>query len=225
MTTPASTPQYRRGAEASVMPKVSSAITPSTRLTLNRRTKAWGLSTPSTAASTMADSTDCGTWASTGVSTSSASRITTTEMTVAQPVCAPAYRFRAERENDELVGKAPDSADASLPRPWPIKSWSWSQRWPLRSLSTLALDAVSKKLTRVMTSVGSTNCLRLSQSRPCGRYSAGSPCGSAPTTDTPCACRPQAQLRPAAPSTTTSTVGKVGLKRLVSTSTARLPRP
>ena len=109
------------------------------------------------ATSTMAASTARGTWCSSGVSTSRATSTTTTENTVAQPVRAPAYRLSAERENEELVGKAPLKPETSLARPWPIRSWFWSQRWPRCPLSTLALDAVSRKLTSVITSVGSTN--------------------------------------------------------------------
>jgi hypothetical protein len=97
------------------------------------------------------------------VSSNSVSSTTATENTVAQPVRAPAYRLSAERENEELVGNAPTSAEDSLARPWPIRSWFWSQRWPRSPLSTLALDAVSRKLTSVITSVGSNSWRSVSQ--------------------------------------------------------------
>ena len=42
--------------------------------------------------------------------------------TAAQPVCAPAYKFSAERVNDVLVLKPPEKAEASLASPWPIRS-------------------------------------------------------------------------------------------------------
>ena len=61
----------------------------------------------------------------------------------------------AERENDELVGKAPVRPEASLARPWPIRSWFSFQSLPALALSTLALDAVSRKLTRVTIRAGS----------------------------------------------------------------------
>ena len=83
--------------------------------------------------------------------------------TVAQPVLAPAYSVIADRENDALVGKLPQKADASLPRPWPIRSWLAFQRRPSRWLSIFALDAISSELTRAMTSAGAISALRLVQ--------------------------------------------------------------
>ena len=157
ISTPANTPQYNLGADSSVMAKVMPAMPASTRETDHRCTKARGLIKPKMATSTMDASTANGTWRSSGVSTNSATSTTPTENTVAHPVRAPAYRLSAEREKDELVGKAPQKPEASLARPWPIRSWSWSQRWPRCPLSTLALDAVSRKLTSVITSVGSSS--------------------------------------------------------------------
>ena len=76
---------------------------------------------------------------------------------MAQPVRAPAYRVIAERENEVLVGKLPENAEASLPMPWPIRSWPAFQRLPSRWLSILALAAISSELTRVMTSAGASS--------------------------------------------------------------------
>jgi hypothetical protein len=123
------------------------------------------------------------------------------------------------------VGNAPHKPDATLAKPWPIRSWSWSQRLPLRSLSTLALDAVSKKLTNVMTKVGSTNCLNTSQPITLGTNNAGKPWGNAPTTAVPDASSPNVQLAPAAPSTTTNTVGKVGRQRRANSSNTKVTTP
>jgi len=75
----------------------------------------------------------------------------------------------AERAKEELVGKAPLSPAASLPSPWPIRSWFWFQRLPWRSLSTLALEAVSRKLTSVMISVGSSSWFRVDSSGSAGK--------------------------------------------------------
>ena len=110
-----------------------------------------------TATTTTAASTASGTCLSSGVSSTSATPTSATENTVAQPVWAPLCSSSAERENDALVGKAPENPATSLASPWPIRSWSWSQRWPRRLLSTLALDAVSRKLTRLITSVGKSS--------------------------------------------------------------------
>ena len=138
-------------------------------------------------ATTIAASTACGTCRNTGVKTNNASPTTTAEKMLAQPVLAPAYRLSAEREKDELVGKAPDRPEASLASPWPIRSWFWSQRAPRAALSTLALEAVSRKLTSVMMSVGITSCPSVAQPGQCGTNKPGSPCGSGPTTAPPCA--------------------------------------
>ncbi|MNS99095.1 hypothetical protein D3C72_1334830 [compost metagenome] len=67
----------------------------------------------------------------------------------------------AERENDELVGNDPVKPEASLARPWPIRSWFSFHSVPARPLSTLALDAVSRKLTSVIISAGSTSALKV----------------------------------------------------------------
>jgi hypothetical protein len=186
----------------------------------HRRTNSRGRISPTTATTTMAASTACGTWRSVGVNSSSASSTTATEKTVAQPVCAPAYRLSAERENDELVANAPDRPEAILARPWPIRSWSWSQRSPLRWLSTLALEAVSRKLIRVTTSVGSTSCPSACQPGQVGMYSEGRPEGSAPITLPPVASKPVSQLTPAAISTITRMLGKAGRQRRASHSSA-----
>ena len=90
MSTPASTPQYRRGAAITVTAKVMPAMVASTRESFHRCTKARGLIRPMTATSTMAASTASGTWCSTGTNSSSVSSTTATENTVAQPVLAPA---------------------------------------------------------------------------------------------------------------------------------------
>jgi hypothetical protein len=95
----------------------------------------------------------------------------------------------------------------------------------LRWLSTLALAAVSRKLTSVITSVGSTSWPSVCQPGQRGRYSAGRPCGSAPTTAPPPASKPIAQLSVAASTTITSTPGKVGFQRRPSISSASAPRP
>ena len=73
------------------------------------------------------------------------------------------------REKDALVGKAPERPDASLASPWPIRSWFSSQRVPPRWLSTLALEAVSRKLTRVTTNTGITSAEKLDQGRASGQ--------------------------------------------------------
>ena len=67
------------------------------------------------------------------------------------------------RFNLAISGKAPLKPEASLARPWPIRSWSWSQRAPRLALSTLALEAVSRKLTRVMMSLGTSSCDSVAQ--------------------------------------------------------------
>ena len=116
--------------------------------------------------------------------------------------------LRAERENDELVGKAPLRPEAILASPWPMRSWFWFQIWPSPWFSTLALEAVSRKLTRVMTSVGSSNCPRVCQSGRPGRYSEGRPAGSAPTTLPPEASKPAQALMAVIPATMNNTEGK-----------------
>src|SRR6478735_6102342 len=87
---------------------------------------------------------------------SSAAATTATLNSVAHCVLAPAYSVIAERENEELVGNEPVRPEAILPSPWPIRSWFSFQSLPARALSTLALDAVSRKLTRVIRKAGSS---------------------------------------------------------------------
>jgi len=144
---------------------------------------------------------------------------------VAQPVRAPAYRLSAERENDELVGKAPLKPAASLASPWPIRSWSWFQGVPWRALSTLALAAVSRKLTSVMTSTGTASCPSTAQPGQLGQYNPGRPPGRAPTTRPPLSAKPSQWLKPAEATTISSTEGKAGFQRRTAISRARLPRP
>jgi hypothetical protein len=136
-STPVKMPQYMRGAVSSVMPNVAAAMAASTRDVRQMRTNAPGLTSPSTASTTTAASTACGTWCSSGSSHSSVTSTSPTAITLAQPVCAPAYRLSAERENDELVGNAPLTAAASLAMPWPIRSWFWSQPFCRAALSCL----------------------------------------------------------------------------------------
>ena len=62
-----------------------------------------------------------------------------TPIAMPQPVRAPAYSVRAERENEVLVAKAPEKAEASLPAPCPTRSWFASQRLRSRWFSILAL--------------------------------------------------------------------------------------
>src|SRR5437867_13404475 len=96
-----------RGAVSKVTPKVTKAVTASTRLTCHRPSSQRGLTRPATAATTTAASTARGTWYSAGVSNS---RVRTTKKvaaTVAQPLLAPAYSVMAERENEVLVAKLP----------------------------------------------------------------------------------------------------------------------
>ena len=91
----------------------------------------------------------------------------------------------AERENEALVAKLPNSPLLILARPWPMRSWFSFQRSPDRWLSTLALDAVSKKLTSVTTSTGITSAEKLDHGSAPGQYGAGRPEGNAPTTAPP----------------------------------------
>ena len=72
----------------------------------------------------------------------------------------------AERENEVLVGKLPENAEASLPMPWPIRSWLASQRLPSRWFSILALDAISSELTSVITSAGTSRARSTSHRQP-----------------------------------------------------------
>jgi hypothetical protein len=113
--------------------------------------------------------------------------------------------LRAERENDELVGKAPLRPEAILASPWPMRSWFWFHIWPSPWLSTLALDAVSRKLTSVMTRVGSSSWDRVCMSGRPGRNSEGRPAGSDPTTLPPTPSKPVQALTAAAPATMNST--------------------
>ena len=84
--------------------------------------------------------------------------------TVAQPVRAPEASVMAERENEVLVGKAPEKPETSLPTPWPIRSWLASQRLPSRWLSILALAAISSELTSAITTAGASSALKVPQS-------------------------------------------------------------
>ena len=76
---------------------------------------------------------------------------------VAQPLRAPAYKLMAERENDALGAKLPHNPELILAMPWAIKSWFSFQRVPPFWWSTLALEAVSRKLTSVTTKTGMTS--------------------------------------------------------------------
>jgi hypothetical protein len=122
-----------------------------------------GLNRFSTAATTTAASTACGTWPSAGVRNSSTSSTTPVVATAAQPVRAPAYSVMAEREKEALVAKLPHKAEVILPRPWPIRSWLASQRLPSCWLSILALDAISSELTSAITSAGTSRDDSVSQ--------------------------------------------------------------
>jgi len=123
ISSPTSTPQYMRGAVASVRAKVMPPITASTRDTRHSRSIVPGLMRLVTAVTTTAASTDCGTWYSAGVSHSSTTSTRLSANNVAQPLLAPAYRLMAERENDALVAKLPHRPLLILARPWPIRSW------------------------------------------------------------------------------------------------------
>ena len=81
---------------------------------------------------------------------------------------APAYRLMAERENEALVGNAPLKPDAILAKPWPIKSWFSFHCVPPRWFSTLALDAVSRKLIKVITIAGNSSWLKVDHGSICG---------------------------------------------------------
>src|SRR3954469_2024123 len=171
-----------RGAESTVTTKVRAAVAASTRSTCHSDVNTRGLINPITAATTTADSTALGTWYSAGVRNSSTSSTIATAAMVAQPVFAPAYSVIAERENDVLVGKLPENAEASLPTPWPTRSWLASQRLPSRWFSILALDAISIELTSASTTEGATSARSVSQSGSDGTYRCGSPAGNWPTT-------------------------------------------
>ena len=117
MSTPASTPQYKRGAVSKVRASVTPAMAASVREMRHSRTNACGLSRPTTAVSTMAANTACGTWRNTGKKNSKDNSTTMTDASVAHPVFAPAKMFSAERAKDELVGNAPLKPDAIFPSP------------------------------------------------------------------------------------------------------------
>ena len=138
-----------------------------------------------TAVTTTAASTDCGTWYSAGVSHSSTTSTRLIANSVAQPVLAPAYRLMAEREKDALVAKLPHRPLLILARPWPIRSWFSFHCSLERWLSTLALEAVSRKLTSVTTSTGISNEPRSDQGSQPGQCSVGRPWGRCPTTAPP----------------------------------------
>ena len=82
---------------------------------------------------------------------------------------APAYSVMAERENEELVGKDPVRPEEIFARPWPIRSWSSFHSVPALALSTLALEAVYRKLTSVMRKAGSSNWPNPTPGTSCGR--------------------------------------------------------
>jgi len=91
----------------------------------------------------------------------------------------------AEREKDALVAKLPHRPLLILDRPWPIRSWFSFQRSLERWLSTLALEAVSRKLTSVTTSTGISSEARSDQGSQPGQCSVGRPWGRWPTTAPP----------------------------------------
>ena len=128
-----------------------------------------GLTKPNTAAITTAASTDLGTGCSAGISASSATSTSATDITVAHPERAPACIRMAERENDELVGNEPLKAEAILARPWPIKSWLSFQRLLSAWFSALALEAVSKKLIKAMMRAGITSVESVCSGGTCGQ--------------------------------------------------------
>src|SRR5687768_4425091 len=123
-----------RGAERIVTAKVAAAVMASTLSICHRALKVRGLNRLATAATTTADSTAFGTCDSAGVRNSSTSSTKPVAMTVAQPVRAPEYSVSADRENEVLGAKEPENAEASLPMPWPTRSWLASQRLPSRWL-------------------------------------------------------------------------------------------
>src|SRR4051794_20824828 len=167
-----------RGADSIVTTKVTPAVAASTRSISHSATKVRGLNRLDTAATTTAASTALGTCDSAGVRNSSTSSTKPVAITVAHPVRAPAYSVSAERENEVLVAKAPEKAEASLPAPCPIRSWLASQRLPSRWLSILALEAISSELTSASTSAGASRLENWSQPGQPGQYAAGRPCGS-----------------------------------------------
>jgi hypothetical protein len=89
--------------------------------------------------------------------------------TVAQPLRAPAYRLMAERENEALVAKLPAQAAADLGQSLADQVLVFVPALAERWLSTLALEAVSRKLTSVTTSTGITSAERLDQGRAPGQ--------------------------------------------------------
>ena len=131
----------------------------------------------------------------------------------------------AEREKEALVGNAPLRPDTILAMPWPIRSW-FSFHWvPPCWFSTLALEAISRKLIKVITSAGSSNWLKVCQGSQPGQKKEGRPWGRKPTTAPPLASTPSHWPSAALPATNTKVVGNFGAQRLASTRMARLARP
>src|SRR5690606_15489912 len=117
------------------MTRVGTATNKSRRDICQSNFHGCSLNSPSTEATTIAASTAFGTQASTGRPKASTSATTTQQNTFDQPDCAPANRFKAERENEVLVGNAPQSAALNFAAPCPMRSWSRSQRSPAWALS------------------------------------------------------------------------------------------
>ena len=138
---------------------------------------------------------------------------------------APASRFTAERENEALVAKLPNSPALILDMPWATRSWLPFQRVPACWCSTWALEAVSRKLTSEITSTGMTSVPNSSQLSMPGQVKCGRPEGRWPTTAPPCSANPVAQLTRPVSAITKIAEGKAARHRLASTSSAMLAAP
>ena len=176
---PTMTPCSTRGARARVAAKVPQA------------TMAWGLDRRAiptscagwTSLTTAATTTPPRTARGSGSSTSATGRniITTTPVTRPdQWLCAPDRRFREDRLNEPPTGNPPESAEATLARPWLTNSRSALQGCRSVAANTRAMDAGSAKPTRAMT-IPATRTLPVDphgRSRP----RSGKPVGTSPTT-------------------------------------------
>src|SRR5690625_739592 len=121
-------PHCSCGAAMMVARKVATAIKASVREFFHRPKNHRGRIRFSTDTTITADKKATGSQLSAGVRKSRLASTTNAVKMEVQPLTAPVYSERAERENDALTGKAPLSPDATLARPWPTSSWFSRQR-------------------------------------------------------------------------------------------------
>ncbi len=165
-----------------------------------------------------------------GRSASSELKNSSISATAAAPTSPATWLFApdcsATAVRDPLVDTAKpwNNPAATFAVPRPIISWSGRTSSPRRAAKLVEVAIVSVRDTSVMPRAA-TNSSGTSPSRVQGRPGLGSPWGSAPTVETPCADRSRTAETTVTPMMATRIAGTFGVTRGRSSSSASTERP